>query len=41
MSVSSGLGGFETEQDIEARKKKRQDEWEKVRTADQPEGEII
>lgn len=34
----SGLGGFESEFDIEERRKKRQEEWEKVRTADQPEG---
>lgn len=33
----SSLGGFETESDIEARRLKRQEEWEKVRTADQPE----
>lgn len=36
---SGGLGGFESELDIEERRKKRQEEWEKVRTADQPEGE--
>lgn len=34
---SGGLGGFESEVDIEERRKKRQEEWEKVRTADQPE----
>ncbi|CRL07936.1 CLUMA_CG020922, isoform A [Clunio marinus] len=31
------LQGFERETDIEERRKKRQEEWEKVRTGDQPE----
>lgn len=31
------LGGFESELQIEERRKLRQEEWEKVRTADQPE----
>lgn len=35
----SGLGGFESEFDIEERKKKRQEEWEKVRTATDPESQ--
>lgn len=35
--MSVNLGGFEREADIELRKQKRQEEWEKVRTADQPE----
>lgn len=33
----SALGGFEREVDIEERRKKRQEEWDKVRTDDQPE----
>lgn len=33
----SNLGGFESESQIEERRKLRQEEWEKVRTADQPE----
>jgi hypothetical protein len=40
--MSAGnLGGFESELDIEKRKKTRQEEWEKVRTIDQPEGKQI
>jgi hypothetical protein len=35
----STIGGFERECDIEERRKKRQEEWEKVRTADEPESE--
>jgi hypothetical protein len=31
------LGGFEREEDILERRKQRQEEWERVRTADQPE----
>ena len=34
----SAIGGFEREVDIEERRRKRQEEWEKVRTEDQPEG---
>lgn len=34
------LSGFEREADIEERRKIRQEEWEKVRTADQPECEF-
>lgn len=34
----STLGGFEREVDIEERRKKRQEEWDKVRTEDEPEG---
>ena len=37
----SALGGFEREVDIEERRRKRQEEWEKVRTEDQPEGMLI
>lgn len=37
----STLGGFEREVDIEERKKKRQEEWEKVRTADEPESNFL
>jgi len=33
----TSIGGFETESEIEQRRQKRQEEWEKVRTADQPE----
>lgn len=33
----SALGGFEREVDIEERRKKRQEEWEKVRKEDEPE----
>lgn len=35
--ASTTLGGFESESVIEERKKKRQEEWEKVRTPDQPD----
>lgn len=31
------MNGFESESTIEERRKQRQEEWEKVRTADQPE----
>jgi hypothetical protein len=31
------LAGFEKEEDILERRKQRQEEWEKVRTAEQPE----
>lgn len=37
----STLSGFEREVDVEERRQKRQEEWDKVRTADQPEGKII
>jgi hypothetical protein len=37
---SGGLRGFESELDIEERRKKRQEEWEKVRTATDPESEL-
>jgi len=33
----TSLGNFESECEIEKRRQKRQEEWEKVRTADQPE----
>ncbi|XP_070507919.1 PSME3-interacting protein-like [Chironomus tepperi] len=33
----STIGGFEREVDIEERRRKRQEDWEKVRTEDQPE----
>jgi len=33
----SNLSGFERESDIEERRKRRQEEWESVRTKDQPE----
>lgn len=36
----SAIGGFEREVDIEERRKKRQEEWDKVRTSDQPEGNL-
>lgn len=35
------LGGFESELQIEERRKLRQEEWERVRTADQPERKKI
>lgn len=35
------LSGFEKESDIEERRKLRQSEWEKVRTADQPESKNL
>jgi len=37
----SAIGGFEREVDIEERRRKRQEEWEKVRTEDQPEGKNL
>lgn len=37
----STLGGFERETDIEERRKKRQEEWDRVRTADQPESKYF
>lgn len=36
-NTMSALGGFEREADIEERRKKRQEEWEKVRKEDEPE----
>jgi hypothetical protein len=35
---SSGLRSFVSESQLEERRKRRQEEWEKVRTADQPLG---
>lgn len=37
----SNLSGFETQSDVELRRQKRQEEWEKVRKAEDPEGEWL
>lgn len=39
-SGTQGLKAFVTETEIEEKKKKRQEEWEKVRKADDPEGVV-
>lgn len=36
----SNLSNFETEVEIEDRRKKRQEEWEQVRRPDQPESKL-
>lgn len=37
----SSLSGFETQSEVEQRRQKRQEEWEKVRKAEDPEGESL
>lgn len=39
--MSSGLNNFVTESEIAEARKKRQEEWEKVRTAEEPEGKFV
>lgn len=39
--MSSGLNNFVTESEIAEARKKRQEEWEKVRTAEEPERKFV